>query len=192
MKLHLFNCVILFFLTVLSLSIAAPPAEVTGEQIRAALPEVLQHPYIYFTEADKPALRQRIQDDPICRRIYDDLKAHADACLVGNPRRPNTLALAFVYQMTGEQRYAQRAYELSKAISFRPDYFPAAAPAGELPLFMTGFIPVSMKSKEQSFAMGSNGKYPSLKAISMKPHGGQRLTDAIGTLFAIALWGWRL
>ncbi len=98
---------------------AVPAADVTAEQIAAAMPKELSHPYLYFTEADKPAIRERIANDPVCARIYADLKAKADSYLnAKSVRRPDVTALAFVYQMTGDKRYAQRAFE------FMPKEYP--------------------------------------------------------------------
>lgn len=91
-----------------------PPPNVTPQEIGAALPSAkdLKHPYLYFTEKDKPGIRERIRNSETCNRIYAGMKEKADSYLRSRPRRPDMMALAFVYQMTGDRQYAQRAFEL--------------------------------------------------------------------------------
>lgn len=101
----------------------------------------LSHPYLYFSEADKPALRARIQSDPEARDIMARLTAEANRLLftpvettipaeqkhprywtdgahdaLVNGYRKNILILAFVYQMTDDPRYAKKAFEFADVL----------------------------------------------------------------------------
>jgi hypothetical protein len=92
---------------------AAPKADISADDISKALPAELKHPYLYFSECDKPVLKQLVESDPVCKRIYDGLKEKCDWYLKAEEiRKPDILALAFVYQMTDDKRYAQKAFEL--------------------------------------------------------------------------------
>ena len=120
----------------------------------------LHHPYLYFTEDEKPALLERIQNDHECNDIFRKLKAECTMLLFmpvdknipvqgKNTRadwteadrdnkyesyymsnRNNTFKLAFLYQMTGEQKYADKAFEFADAFcdlptwTMRPHEFP--------------------------------------------------------------------
>lgn len=116
-------------------------ADVTAEDISNALQPELQHPYLYFTENEKPALLDRIENDPECREIMSRLLAEGNRLLYTpvekyapvrdkNPRytenndynhyiwnyREHAQSLAFLYQMTGENKYAKKAYEFADAV----------------------------------------------------------------------------
>jgi hypothetical protein len=105
--------------------------------------EKLQHPYLYFTEAEKPAILARIQNDPESRDIMAGLLAEGHRLLYVPIKNPppqqiehqrfsaavdeasayaseiseGAVKLAFLYQMTGDARYARKAVEFSTAIS---------------------------------------------------------------------------
>ncbi|MFI4911570.1 MAG: heparinase II/III family protein [Sedimentisphaeraceae bacterium JB056] len=117
-KTALLLTVFLSFLGLANADIKEP--DLTAEDISNSIRQDLKHPYLHFTEADKPAIRERIQNDPICKRIYAEMKEKADSYINSSsrPRRPDTQALAFVYQMTGDKRYAQKAFE------YMPDEYP--------------------------------------------------------------------
>ena len=104
--------------------------------------ETLQHPYLYFTEAEKPAILRRIQTDPESNTIMKGLLAEGHRLLyvtVQNPpparvKHPryveagdplneysirlseDAMKLAFLYQMTGDMRYAKKAIEFTVAL----------------------------------------------------------------------------
>ncbi len=120
----------------------------------------LKHPYLYFTEEEKPALLERIQNDPACNDIFRKLKAECTMLLYmpvdktipvqgKNTRagwteadcnnkyegyyslnRGSAFKLAFLYQMTGEKKYAEKAFEFADAFcdlptwTLRPHEFP--------------------------------------------------------------------
>lgn len=114
----------LFFLICLFAIGAFANSDVTPAQIRAALPETLRHPYLYFSEADKPDILSRIKTNPECGRIYHELLEKADLVLeLGEVRKPDLEALAFVYQMTGDARYAQKAFGLIRDYPFGKETF---------------------------------------------------------------------
>lgn len=119
---------------------ASPP--ISAEDVARAIDTSrLQHPYLFFTEADKPALRERVRTDPEARAIMQKLQAEADRLLgvtvdtaipneqkhprfwtdgvhdrmVSEARRASR-TLAFVYQITGEQRYAEKSFEFADAL----------------------------------------------------------------------------
>jgi hypothetical protein len=120
----------------------------------------LKHPYLYFSDEDKPVILDRIKNDSESRNIMNQLLAKARMLLSmpvdynipiqgKNTRagwseydrdgkyeayysstRDNAFTLAFVYQMTGEQKYADKAFEFADAFcdlkswTQRPHEFP--------------------------------------------------------------------
>ncbi|MEM9983600.1 MAG: heparinase II/III family protein [Bacteroidota bacterium] len=110
----------------------------------------LTHPYLLFDQAQKAAILQRVATDPESQRIMDRLLAEADMLLYQPvdpdiPPRPTHVragwtdldrenaygrklrsyrgkaqTLAFVYQMTGETSYAQKAYEFAEVVCRLP------------------------------------------------------------------------
>lgn len=79
-----------------------------------------QHPYLYFTAQDIPALKARLQQEPFATR-WQRLLEHAERCLnrpapsarrvMGNSRNSLGVAgtCAFAYALTGDRRYGLRA-----------------------------------------------------------------------------------
>lgn len=126
------------FLFILSSSIHA---EITPPDIAEALRKDLKHPYLYFTEREKPEILKRIETDPESGEIMRRLLAEANRLIYTpveteapvEPKNPRywsdnrainyvsqcinaALTLAFVYQMTGDEKYAQKAYEFADAL----------------------------------------------------------------------------
>ena len=118
-------------------------AQVTTQDLsRAISMEKLQHPYLYFTSEDKPAILKRIETDPESKSIMNGLLAEGHRLLylpvkdppparVKHPRyaasgdeanayagniAEGAVKLAFLYQMTGEIRYAKKAIEFAVAL----------------------------------------------------------------------------
>ncbi len=127
-----------FSATVLS---AIQASNVTPDEFKDAISDNLVHPYLYFSAEDVPAMRQRVKDDQVCADIYKRLFAEGRRLLSTevekippredrNPRftgdwsfhryidrnRDNALALAFLYQMTGEEQYAEKAFEFAEVV----------------------------------------------------------------------------
>jgi len=119
-------------------------AQVTVQDLTGAITvERLQHPYLYFTNEDKPAILKRIQTDPECKHIMAGLLAEGHRLLYVPVKHPppdqlkhprytaggdeakdyaseiseGALKLAFLYQMTGEVKYARKAIEFAIALS---------------------------------------------------------------------------
>ena len=135
-----------------------PVAAVTPDDIASALRKDLVHPYLYFSEAEKPAIHERIAKDPASRALMNRLLAESNRLLytpVTEPKPENrdsrfepptefltvtgnyrnaALTLAFVYQMTGDERYAKKAFEFARELCelrtwvMRACQFPKAYP----------------------------------------------------------------
>ncbi len=107
----------------------------------------LTHPYLYFTGQDLPEIRERIQQDPVCRDLAQQLLAEANRLLytpvdpIVSEFPPNRVYdntweweqavftattrgfyLAFAYQMTGEQKYARKALEFIDVVCDLPTW----------------------------------------------------------------------
>lgn len=116
-------------------------ADITSEDAAKSIKKSLKHPYLYFTDEEKPAILNRIKTDTDSRYIMDRQLAEANRYLYmpvekSIPREirdsrfdlsDNTLqiwgqyrdaayTLAFVYQMTGEEKYAKKAFEFADVI----------------------------------------------------------------------------
>ena len=120
---------------------------VTPDEIGRAIGDKLQHPYLYFSSEEVPVLRERVASDPRSREIFKELLAEGKRLLFTpveknapvqdkNPRytgnwdyhyyidhnRENALQLAFLYQMTGEKKYAEKAFEFAEVVCDVPNW----------------------------------------------------------------------
>jgi hypothetical protein len=104
----------------------------------------LQHPYLFFTNDEKPAILKRIQSDPASKSIMAGLLQRGHRYMYFQIREPapmppkhpryvaagtsdyflyyhelteGSLVLAFLYQMTGNEAYAHKAIELATAMA---------------------------------------------------------------------------
>ncbi len=100
-----------------------------------------QHPYLLFTEADKATMLERIKTDQheseIMQKLVLEGKRYLNATVTREapPREPRSryvgtdalyawmnqqanaaLTLAFLYQMTGDERYGQKAWQHADAL----------------------------------------------------------------------------
>ena len=127
-------------------------ADITSTDVASAVDRQLSHPYLFFTESEKPAILDRIENEPECRDIFDRLLAEANRLLHTPvdrvPPQPmekgpqmfesdeesgvfmktwysyRTAAynLAFVYQMTGDERYARKSFEFARELCDMPSW----------------------------------------------------------------------
>ena len=136
MKKITFFILIFFYLISMAFS-----ADLSPSDIGKALTKNLKHPYLHFTKADKPAILERIKNDPECHELFNYYLAEAKRLLftpveIPLPRqlqnsrfdtsgkflgvyysyRRAALNLALVYQMTGEEKYAQKSWEFAHAL----------------------------------------------------------------------------
>lgn len=136
-------------------------ADITKNDIDKAIDKSnLKHPYLYFSDKEKPEILDRIRTDPESRNVMNRLVVRANMLLNmpvernipvqgRNTRagwteydrdgkymnhymsnRNNAIALAFVYQMTGDKRYAEKSFEFADVFcdlptwTMRPHEFP--------------------------------------------------------------------
>lgn len=101
-----------------------------------------QHPRLFLHDSDLPALKRAIATDPFVRQQFDNLKAYADQLLtmpadvyyIGGVEHTlldtsrdvegRIFALAGVYRITGDIRYAERATREMLAAAAYPDWYP--------------------------------------------------------------------
>ncbi len=101
-----------------------------------------QHPRLFLHDADLPALKRAIASDPFIKQRFDDLRAYADELLTTKPDvyfiggvehtlldtsrdvEGRVFALAGVYRITGDKRYADRAVQEMLAAASFPDWYP--------------------------------------------------------------------
>lgn len=116
-------------------------ADITAGDIAGALKDNLEHPYLWFTGEEKPAILDRIENDPECRAIFDRLLSECNRWLYTPVETPlprqlpdsrfdtsgeflsvyynyrrAAYSLAFAYQMTGDMRYADKSWEFAQAL----------------------------------------------------------------------------
>lgn len=138
----------------------------------------LKHPYLYFNEEEKQILIQRIETDPESNDIFRKLQAEAKMWLAmpvdknipiqgKNTRagwteydtdgkyskyystnRNNAFYLAFLYQMTGEQKYADKAFEFADAFC---DLTTWTQRAHEFPIIYSRIMPWNVPDDQVNF-----------------------------------------
>ena len=139
-KLMIIGVVLVFFAR-------ASTADVSVQGMKNAIRKNLRHPYLYFNEKEKPAILERIENDPECGNIMKRLLAEGNRLLFTpvelqpppkelnpdymdknellNYLRDYKLAarlLAFLYQMTGEEKYARKSFEFTDAVCNLPTW----------------------------------------------------------------------
>lgn len=101
-----------------------------------------QHPRLFLHDSDIPALQHTIATDPFAKQQFDELKAYADQLLTTPPdvyfiggvehtlletsrdMEGRVFALAGMYRLTGDLRYADRATREMLAAAAFPDWYP--------------------------------------------------------------------
>ncbi len=131
------------FLTLASFAFS----DTTPGKIEQALRSGFQHPYLFFTEEEKPVILDRIKNDPECSDIMRRLIAEANRLIYTpvekqaptqskldsffgyndwynylNRNEKAAFRLAFVYQMTGNKKYAYKAFEFADALCIMPTW----------------------------------------------------------------------
>ncbi len=127
----------------------AAPTAASAADIAAAMPARLEHPYLFFTGAEKPAMLARIEADPDCRAIVGRLTAECNRLLYTPvtplPPQPKdkgpqlfdqdyefsshyfgyrdaAYKLAYLYQVTGDERYARKSFEFAREVCDMPTW----------------------------------------------------------------------
>lgn len=143
----------------------------------------LKHPYLFFTENEKPEIINRIQNDPESKVIFEELKAKAQMWMHMPVDRnipvqgKNTRAawsefdkngdykeyyqrnrayafyLSFLYQMTGEQKYADKAFEYADAFC---DLTTWTLRAHEFPIIYSRIMPWNVPDDQVNFSFDHN------------------------------------
>jgi hypothetical protein len=168
----------LFSLILIAFSLALS-AQVTKDDIDRAIDiKSLRHPYLYFTEEEKPVLLNRIENDRECNDIFRRLQAEANMWLYMpvdrdipiqgkntragwseydrdhryaryfNTNRDNAFYLAFLYQMTGQQKYADKAFEFADAFC---DLTTWTQRAHEFPVIYSRIMPWNVPDDQVNF-----------------------------------------
>jgi hypothetical protein len=138
----------------------------------------LKHPYLYFNEDEKSKLIDRIENDAESNAVFRKLKATCDMYLhmpvdknipvqgkntragwteydtdgkyakYYNTNRNNAFYLAFLYQMTGEQKYAEKAFEFADAFC---DLTTWTQRAHEFPIIYSRIMPWNVSDDQVNF-----------------------------------------
>ncbi len=166
------------FLIILTL-FSSVSAQITKADIDKAIDiESLQHPYLYFTDSEKPAMLDRIETDPESRDIFRRMQAEAKMLLempvdrnipiqgkntranwseydrdnaysdYYNSTRGNAYHLAFLYQLTGEKKYADKAFEFADAFC---DLTTWTQRAHEFPIIYSRIMPWNVSDDQVNF-----------------------------------------
>ena len=135
----------LILIAVSAFLISGSFAQQNPASLEPLMPKNLQHPYLHFTQEELPALRERVKSDPRAMAVYQRLLKECDRLLdmpvsrevpprgkgispyfirTGDPYDHyrseigrNAFYLGFIYQMTGDEKYARKSYEFAEAMS---------------------------------------------------------------------------
>lgn len=161
-------------LAVFALTLTVPlVAQVTTQDINKAIGDDLDHPYLYFSSDEVSELREQVGSDPKSRQIYKELLAEANRLLYTpvekqapvqdkNPRysgnwdyhyyidrnRESALLLAFLYQMTGETKYAEKAFEFADVVCDVPNWEDRAH---QFPIIYSRVMPYNVPDEQYVF-----------------------------------------
>ena len=127
-------------------------AQVSKEEMENAVNiKELQHPYLYFSDKEKPEILERIKNDPHCKKVMEVILAEGHRFLkmpfkaqdLVEPKHPRyssdgeathyvsqisqgAITCAFLYQMTEDTAYANRGIEFAIALSDLPEWINGA------------------------------------------------------------------
>ncbi len=140
--------------------------------------EHLQHPYLFFTSTRKQEIIDRIAHDPESKHIYEKLKGEGKKLMYQpldptipprgthdragwteidregpyrqkqNRYQRSALVLAFLYQMTGEEAYAQKSFEFAEVVSSLPTW---TWQAHEFPIIYSRVMPWNVPDDQVNF-----------------------------------------
>ena len=112
--------------------------------LQQSIPKRPERPYLHFTRAEVPAMRERVTTDPRAKEVYQRLLWECNRLLdtpvsldvpprykginpyfegqdaFGNYRdklSESAYSLAFIYQMTGNEAFARKSYEFAEALT---------------------------------------------------------------------------
>lgn len=132
---------LLFIFFVFSLN-----AQISKQQISESLHGRLSHPYLFFSADEKKDILTLINNDQESKQIYDRQLVEANRLMytpiekfppeTDHPRYDSdgkfdrqigvygraAMTLAFLYQLTGEERYAQKSFEFAEALAGLPSW----------------------------------------------------------------------
>ena len=167
-----------FFLTLFFVSYLVSAQLTKSDIDKAINITSLKHPYLYFSEEEKSELINRIKSDPESNDIFRKLEAQAKMWLAmpvdknipvqGKNTRAgwseadtdgkysryystnvnNAFQLAFLYQMTGEQKYADKAFEFADAFC---DLTTWTQRAHEFPIIYSRIMPWNVSDDQVNF-----------------------------------------
>jgi hypothetical protein len=154
-------------------------AQITKSDIDKAIDfSSLKHPYLYFSEEDKPALLDRIKTQTDCNTVFEKLKSQANMWLAMpvdqnipvqgkntragwthadyngeyskyyNTNLSNAFYLSFLYQLTGDQKYADKAFEFADAFC---DLTTWTQRAHEFPIIYSRIMPWNVSDDQVNF-----------------------------------------
>ena len=139
---------------------------------------VLEHPYLYFNESEKKDLINRINNDQESQDIFRRLEAEAKVWMAMpvnkkipiqgkntradwseedrsskysdyyNNNRNNAFYLSFLYQITGDKAYAQKAFEFADAFC---DLTTWTRRAHEFPIIYSRIMPWNVPDDQVNF-----------------------------------------
>jgi hypothetical protein len=146
---NLLNIVSKIFIVWMFLASISANAQVSKEDNSKTMRiKTLEHPYLFFTNEEKLTITERIKTNPQCKKIMEALLAEGHRFLrmpfeeknLFQPEHPRyetsneetsnyvtnigrgALTLSFLYQMTGDVAYAQKAFQFAKALCNMPEW----------------------------------------------------------------------
>ena len=152
MKIKIKQCYILFIVILIQFYTTISFAQVSKEEMNREINiSDLHHPYLFFSNKDKPEILNRIKNDPRCQKVMAALLAEGHRFLnmpfrqqtLMEPKHPRytsdgiathyfseisqgAITCAFLYQITGDTAYANRGIEFAMALSDLPEWINGA------------------------------------------------------------------
>ena len=136
---------LLYFAVVSFFLVSGVFAQHNLASLERLMPRDLAHPYLHFSKENLPALRERVKSDARAMAVYQRLLNECNRLLdmpVSRQVPPrsrgispyyqggrdaydsyhvslgkNAFDLAFIYQLTGDEKYARKSYEFAEALS---------------------------------------------------------------------------